>query len=720
MRFFPYADAYEHQREAMDRIYNALARSQDVLFEGACGTGKTLSALAPALEHARENDRTVVITTNVHQQMRQFVAEAREITRQEPIRAVVFRGKSSMCHLDVGYEECQVLRDDTYEVVDTERDQAQLERRQQQLLAEMQDGGEGADEAAATRSAIMDELSAVEDELAELGDSTTCEYFYNNLTLDTDDFYRWLYDDVRTPDDIYEFAHERTLCGYELLKDGMEGVELVVCNYHHLLDPFVRERFFQWLGCDPDDVVVVFDEAHNVEDAARDHARRTLTEHTLQAALDELSDSDDPRAGDAENVLQAFLDGLVETYESEAGRLGRIGDDWVDVSIVNDDRRDDLTLAFLSAYSGRGFDHDLEAASQLGRELDQEYEDAYRNGETDTRKESGTLAAAAFVMDYLDEATAVGQYPVVSVRQDDRSDEVYGRAELYTCLPREVTGSLFEDVHASILMSATLRPFNVVDEVLGLSDPATMAYGLTFPEENRRTIAVNTPPLFASERDDPETQDVVASTLRDVIEFTPGNTLAFFPSYSEAERYHELLSGSVEGTVHLDQPGTRAEELREEFVAADSDTLFTSLWATLTEGVSFDGDDARSVVVVGVPYPHLNDRLNAVQDAYDATFESHAIRDAGWEYAIEIPTVRKTRQALGRVVRSPDDFGARVLVDRRYCGSATAALGKYSVYGSFPPEESEEIIDVEPDKLKFAMLNFFNGLDAYQGEPPRP
>nr|WP_275542348.1 helicase C-terminal domain-containing protein [Halorubrum halodurans] len=29
------------------------------------------------------------------------------------------------------------------------------------------------------------------------------------------------------------------------------------------------------------------------------------------------------------------------------------------------------------------------------------------------------------------------------------------------------------------------------------------------------------------------------------------------------------------------------------------------MWGTLAEGVSFDGDDARTVVVVGVPYPHL-------------------------------------------------------------------------------------------------------------------
>jgi len=45
----------------------------------------------------------------------------------------------------------------------------------------------------------------------------------------------------------------------------MEDIDLVVCNYHHLLDPMIREQFFRWLDCDPSDVITVFDEAHNIE-----------------------------------------------------------------------------------------------------------------------------------------------------------------------------------------------------------------------------------------------------------------------------------------------------------------------------------------------------------------------------------------------------------------------------------------------------------------------
>ncbi|AEM55645.1 helicase [Haloarcula hispanica N601] len=717
MRFFPFEEPYDHQQEAMGTIYDALDEGRDVLFEGACGTGKTLASLVPALEHARETGKTVVITTNVHQQMRQFVEDARAITDQERLRAVVFRGKGSMCHIDVDYEECQALRDTTRDLVEVESDIAELEQREGELLS---DGQAGSSEAMEARNAVVEELRDLQDEREEIEtERSTCDHYYRNLTVDTSEFYSWLFDDVRTPDDVYEYAHQQGLCGYELLKEGMDGVDLVVCNYHHLLDPTIREQFFHWIGRDPEDIIAVFDEAHNVESAARDHARRTLTENTLDQALEELDSEEDARTDAAANVIETFRDALVEAYEDsfEFGARAAVDEHWDDITIANDDRKDDLTLAFLQGYTGPGFHEELDRALELGRDLDARYQKAFKEGELDTRKECQTLQAAGFIADWLDESDETGQYPVVSVRRDESTDDVYGRAELYTCIPEEVTRDLFEDLHAAVLMSATLRPFDVTENVVGVDDPVTMAYGAQFPEDRRRTYAVDGPALFSSERDDPQTQQRIARTLEDIVRFTPGNTLVFCPSYSEAERYHDMTA--VSATRYLDEPGTQARDLREAFTDGDNGVLYTSLWGTLGEGVSYDGDDARTVVVVGVPYPHLDDRMDAVQDAYDTTF-GDGEDDAGWRYAVEIPTVRKTRQALGRVVRSPDDFGARILLDKRYTEAAEMEMHDYAVRGTFPPEERREMVDIGPEKLKFAMLNFYQDMDAYDGPPPKP
>ncbi|WP_416838209.1 ATP-dependent DNA helicase [Haloferax sp. DFSO52] len=717
-RFFPYDAPYPNQEAAMSSIADALDGERNVLLEGATGTGKTISALVPALEYAREHDKTVVITTNVHQQMRQFIEDARAITRREPIRSVVFRGKSSMCHIEVGFQECQTLRDTTRSIVEKESDKAELSEQAQTLLDRMRDGESGAGEA---RNAVTDELDAIDDELDQLKEGNFCEHYYNNLTQNTDEFFQWLFDDVRTPDEIFAHAGRQNLCGYELLKEGMEGVDLVVCNYHHLLDPMIREQFFRWLDRDADDIITVFDEAHNIEGAARDHASRALTENTLESAMNELEDIDDSRAESARNVIGTFLDALQESYDDAFGfgEREQVGENWHDLSIDSQGRRDDLTMQFLRSYEGRGIDVEIELALQLGKRLDEQYEDEYKNGDSTTRKECQTLQAANFIADWMEMGDELGRHPMLSVRRDGGTEEIYGRAELYTCIPREVTRELFEEVHASILMSATLRPFDVTEETLGLENPVTMAYGLEYPEDNRRTFAVSLPALFSSERDNPATQETIEQLLVDAARFTPGNTLVFFPSYAEAERYHERLRANpvADFDFFLDEPGVRAEEARQEFVGKDNGILLTSLWGTLAEGVSFDGDDARTVVVVGVPYPHLSERLEAVQDAYDRIYRGK--KAAGWRYAVEIPTIRKTRQALGRVIRSPDDFGVRILADKRYTRESSS-MGKYGVRGSFPVEERAEMVDIAPAKLKFAMLNFYNDHDAYDGDPPRP
>lgn len=717
MRFFPYESPYENQRAAMDRIANALARGQDVLFEGACGTGKTLSALLPALAHARQEDKTVVITTNVHQQMRQFVTDARAITGTHPIRAVVFRGKSSMCHIDVGYEECQVLRDNTRDLADIEQNIAELESRAREFRG-TQNEAEG-------HAAILAELESLEAQRNDLAERPTCEHFYRNLTAPTGEFYDWLFSDVRRPDEIYAYADEEGTCGYELLKDGMEGIDLAVCNYAHLLQPGIREQFFRWLGREPHEVIAVFDEAHNIESAAREYATRTLAERTIDGALSELEDVGDPRARAARSVIAPFRIALVDTYRTavRSGDPPRIGGDpigtnWADVPITAEDGPDDLTRAFMAEYTGPNLQAEIETALELGRELDAQYEEAYRSGVTATREECQTLHAAAFLADWLADNDDPAYYPVVSARRTERSDDIVGRAELYACIPREIAAELFSSVSASVLMSATLRPFAVMEDVLGLEEPVELAYGLTFPPERRRTFVVDGPALFARDRADPEVQATIASTLRDAIRLTPGNTLVYFPSYAEAERYYDRLEG-IAAERFLDEPGTRAESLRMEFTNAEHAALFTSVWGTLTEGVSFDGDDARSVVVVGVPYPYLDDRMQAVRDAYQSAYGDHQ-PDAGWRYAVEIPTVRKTRQALGRVLRSPDDFGVRILVDRRYTLDSTFEMRKYSVRETFPPEEREEMIDIAPERLRYAMVNFYGDLEAYGGNPPDP
>ena len=80
---FPQSEFYPNQKEALESIYQGINENKVILFEGACGTGKTYSALIPALYHARESGKKVVIATPVHEQMEQFMVESRVIPSGE-------------------------------------------------------------------------------------------------------------------------------------------------------------------------------------------------------------------------------------------------------------------------------------------------------------------------------------------------------------------------------------------------------------------------------------------------------------------------------------------------------------------------------------------------------------------------------------------------------------------------------------------------------------
>lgn len=682
LKYFPKESPYPDQDRAMDDIYRALSDRHIVLFEGACGTGKTLSALVPSLHIAQQSDKTVVIATNVHQQMLQFIDEAREIRDIADIKVIVLKGKLHMCPAEKSYEECDVCRDSTYELIKLEQ--------------------------SVNRSDADDmRIRALK--------KRSCGYMLQTLKGDNMEFHRWLFSGVRTPEEVEARASDDGTCGYELLKREMCNADLVICNYHHLLNPDILAKLLSWMGRGLEDIIAIFDEAHNIESAARLHSSLTLTEYTIEQALNELRDTG-AHEDAVEKLLRTLRDVLREIYESKFafGEKERIGVEWHDVIIREPSGTEDLLSVNLHS---RLLDIDVlvEQAHILGIEFDTIYRNQYKEGLSGTKKSSYLIAVSTFLENYLRLAGDPGYYPLINIRRD-QNGEITGRIELFSCIPKNVTRSLFNSFYSAILMSATLRPFDVVKTTLGIDrDVRKLVYGSPFPRTRRHTIAVTAPPLFARNREDQDVIDAITGVLEDVIEQSNGNVLIFFPNFSEAARYYDLLVPNLQELgisvpMFLDRVGVSAMDVMEEFLkigkSGGKAVMLSYLWGTLTEGIDYKDGRARTVVIVGVGYPALSDRIRAIQYSYDYEFGA----GKGWRYAIEIPMVRKVRQAMGRVIRSPEDYGARVLLDVRYTNESQKTMGKYSVYPRFPPDEREEIIDVTPKKVKYALMNFFDDI----------
>ncbi|MDD5473382.1 MAG: ATP-dependent DNA helicase [Candidatus Methanoperedens sp.] len=712
LRYFPKSSYYPNQLEAMDAIHEALIKKQIVLFEGACGTGKTLSALAPALHIAKTEKKTVVIATNVHQQMAQFIEEAREIKKQTDIKVVVLKGKMLMCpRPNMDYDTCSLLRENTYKLVEQEKDIGHLKNEIKSVKDKLK------------RSKDTD-LIEVQRELGrefdkeeqKLNDTrkNSCDMLLELLKSDNDDFRKWLFSGVRTPEEVAEWALSNNSCGYELLKRFMKEADLLICNYHHFLNEDIRTNVLGWMDKSLSDLIVIFDEAHNIESAARSHSSMTLTELTVNRALDEYeANMDTAPSQDIELLLSVFLETLKSTYNNRFntrfGERERVGGDWYDIRIADPEERVDMfRIKLLKALGNAGIKKPQESVEHMrsfGLTIDAFYEKQFTEGKSPVKKTSSVLVTAGFLSSYLKFSNDRAYYPVLSVRR--QNTEIYGRLELFTCIPKNVTAPIFNSVHAGVLMSATLAPFETIKTTLGIArETRELAFGLSFPRERRQTIAVQVPPLFARDRDTQETKELITRVLGDIIEQSDGNVLIFFPSFNEAVQYKNRLKCDV--PVFLDEVGVSAQQIRDEFFrigeAGKKAVLISYMWGTLTEGVDYKNGRGRTVVIVGVGYPALNDRMRAIESAYEAEF-GH-----GWDYAIEIPTIRRVRQALGRVVRSPDDYGARVLLDARYASSSVKKMGKYSVFNIFPEEERAEIVDVAPERVKYSLMNFFNDI----------
>lgn len=714
LKYFTKDSCYPNQEDAMENIHSALLKKQIVLFEGACGTGKTLSALAPALQVGKQLDKTVIIATNVHQQMVQFIQEARDIKKTNDIKAAVIKGKTNMCPHGIDYDECTVKRENTFDLIELEKD---IQLKRQELKSANKNYKQSKDpELIRLRDELSKELENSEEKARNLR-GRTCSELYEVLNYDSEKFRDWLFKDVRTPEEVNDFAYQNSMCGYELLKREIKYADLVIANFHHVLNQDIFSTLLSWIDREPQDVIVIFDEAHNIESAARSHSSITITEHTIEKAMSEVNEYigqvPDERLG---NLFSTLLDVVQNTYNSrfKFGEKEKIGKYWYDIRISDPyDRNDMVAGKFLRQAKEEGFGDKkqirelLEESSDFGSKLEEFYHEQYKKGLSKVLKHSDIKYAAEFLLSYLELSNNPHYYPILNVRRD-QNDEIYGRIELFTCIPKNVTEPLFESVYSSILMSATLRPFDMVKNTLGISrETCELAYGSSFSEDKRLTIAASVPPLFAKNRDDPQNIETIEQILLDSIEQSTGNVIIFFQNSHEAKRYHGKLESQLNIPVFLDEVGVSAQQVRQEFFDIGEDggkaVMLSYIWGTLSEGLDYREGRGRTVIIVGVGYPALNDRMNAVESAYDSVFGY----GAGWDYAVQIPTIRKIRQAMGRVVRSPTDYGARILIDGRFLTESPQKFGKFAVYPVFPEDERKEFIDVEPEKIKYSLMNFF-------------
>ena len=555
-----------------------------------------------------------------------------------------------------------------------------------------------------------------------------------------------------TPEDLVAQSVRHGTCPHSVMGAVLGDVEVVIGNYYHAFDPTTTAAFTGALL--DSSTFVVCDEAHMLEPRVRDLVSDGVADSTLRDAETELSRVLQPVRFEQEG---RSTQGGSKTADADLVRA-ELND--TDVSIEELER----TLEFVQDLRGeldrrirahlerthRGWQSDLTDLTDDEiplREPTEPAEDelsvwASEAGYTDAvwvRAESVGAIVERILNEAEDEEKsrampAVGRLLGEWYRRDHTTnfreielertwDEMEpadswrraytARLALHNCVPSDAIGSRLSAFGGGILMSATLEPMAAFTEVTGLEylereenrPVVERQYGLHFPERNRESFAVSLPKFTYQNRGSPAeespTRTAYAEALAQIARL-PGNVLVGMPSYGEAEWAASTLEARLtEKPVLLDSSSSddATQSLKDEFFAGDGKILVTSLRGTLTEGVDYHGDRLSAAAVCGVPIVNTSSpRTKAVRRAYDETFGD------GFTYALTVPAVRKARQAIGRVIRSPDDVGVRILLDERY------ARDSWDSVRSFFPDNSA-FQPVSPDMLEFGLERFRKRLE---------
>ncbi len=555
-----------------------------------------------------------------------------------------------------------------------------------------------------------------------------------------------------TPEDLVARSAAHGTCPHSVMGAVLGHVEIVLGNYYHAFDPRTTGSFTGALL--DDSTFVVCDEAHMLEPRVRDLVSDGIADSTLRDAETELSrviqpvkferegrdaqggsktaDADLVRAelndsdvsyDELERTLEFVQDLRVELDRRITAYLDRNYRGWEsDLTDLRDEEiplRDPAVpaedeLSEWAREAGYG-DADWVRAEAVGAVVERILNEAEDEDRTRAAPAVGRLLGEWYRRGHTDyfrelelERTWDDTEPADSWRRAYNA-----RMALHNCVPSDAIGERLATFGSGILMSATLEPMDAFTEVTGLQYIAReedrpvveRRYGLHFPDENRESFAVAAPKFTYDNRGRPGDQNPTRTQYIDAITNVgelPGNVLVGMPSYAEADWIAGVLEDRLEKPVLLDAASDdeTTQSLKREFFEGDGKVLVTSLRGTLTEGVDYSGDRLAAAVVCGVPIVNTSSpRTKAVRRAYDDEFGD------GFTYALTIPAVRKARQAIGRVIRSPDDVGVRVLLDERYARDSWDSVRPYL------PDDGE-FQPVSPDMLGLGLDRFRDRLET--------
>ncbi|KAL2144656.1 hypothetical protein VTI28DRAFT_8684 [Corynascus sepedonium] len=672
---FPYPRIYPEQYAYMVDLKKTLDANGNCVLEMPSGTGKTVTLLSliVAYQQYYPSHRKLIYCSRTMSEIEKALVELKALMKfraerlgyEEEFRGLGLTSRKNLCL------HPSVKREKSGNVVD-----ARCRSLTAGFVKEKKEKGE---------------------------DVEVCVYHDN---LDLLEPHNLIPNGVWTFDGILRYGEQHKQCPYFTARRMMQYCNVIIYSYHYLLDPKIAERVSKDLS---KDCIVVFDEAHNIDNVCIESLSTDITDDSLRKAtrgaqnlenkINEMRESDQQKLQDEYEKLVEGLRGADDGRQEDSFMANpTLPDDLLKEAVPGNIRRAEHFVAFL-----RRFIEYLKTRMKVRQVISETPPSFLAHLKEHTFIEKKPLRFCAErltslvrtleltnIEDYqpLQEvatfATLVATYEkgFLLILEPFESDtaEVPNPVLHFTCLDAAIAiKPVFERFSSVVITSGTISPLEMYPKMLDFPTVIQESYSMTLARRSFLPMIVTRGSDQASistsfqVRNEPSVVRNYGNLLTEFAKITPDGMVVFFPSYLYMESIISMWQGMgildevwkykliLVETPDAQETSLALETYRTACCNGRGAVLLCVARGKVSEGIDFDHQYGRTVLCIGVPFQYTESRI--LKARLEFLRETYRIRENDF---LSFDAMRHAAQCLGRVLRGKDDYGLMVLADRRF------------------------------------------------------
>ncbi|AJU46732.1 Rad3p [Saccharomyces cerevisiae YJM1311] len=675
---FPYPKIYPEQYNYMCDIKKTLDVGGNSILEMPSGTGKTVSLLSLTIAYQMHypEHRKIIYCSRTMSEIEKALVElenlmdyrTKELGYQEDFRGLGLTSRKNLClHPEVSKERKGTVVDEKCRRMTNGQAKRKLEE---------------------------DPEANVE----------LCEYHENLYNIEVEDY---LPKGVFSFEKLLKYCEEKTLCPYFIVRRMISLCNIIIYSYHYLLDPKIAERVSNEVSKDS---IVIFDEAHNIDNVCIESLSLDLTTDALRRAtrganalderISEVRKVDSQKLQDEyEKLVQGLHSADILTDQEEPFvETPVLPQDLLTEAIPGNIRRAEHFVSFLKRLIEylKTRMKVLHVISETPKSLLQHLKQLTFIERKPLRFCSERLSLLVRTLEVTEVedftalkdiatfATLISTYEegflLIIEPYEIENAAVPNPIMRFTCLDASIAiKPVFERFSSVIITSGTISPLDMYPRMLNFKTVLQKSYAMTLAKKSflPMIITKGSDQVAISSRfeirNDPSIVRNYGSMLVEFAKITPDGMVVFFPSYLYMESIvsmwqtmgildevwkHKLI---LVETPDAQETSLALETYRKACSNGRGAILLSVARGKVSEGIDFDHQYGRTVLMIGIPFQYTESRI--LKARLEFMRENYRIRENDF---LSFDAMRHAAQCLGRVLRGKDDYGVMVLADRRF------------------------------------------------------